>query len=213
MKPIPAAVAATHGKQAERADLEKKLVEAFESASSPAARDYLVRQLMLVGSAVSVGALAKLLLDPERSHMGRFALERIHAPEAGDALRTALGSAAKEQQIGIVSSLGARGEEASVPVLAALLDNADEAIATAAALALGAIGTAAAGNAIAAVQASDGAGPAVADASLSCAEGMIMEGKQADALAIYKRFAGDDQPKHVKLAATRGMLAAAGNSQ
>ena len=32
----------------------------------------------------------------------------------------------------------------------------------------------------------------------------------AQALAIYKGLAGADQPKHVRLAATRGMLACAG---
>ena len=37
--------------------------------------------------------------------------------------------------------------------------------------------------------------------------------EKADALAIYKQLAGQDQPRHVKLAATRGMLASAGSGQ
>ena len=45
------------------------------------------------------------------------------------------------------------------------------------------------------------------DASLACAEALLADGKKAEALAIYKGFASDDQPKHVRLAATRGMLA------
>jgi len=51
---------------------------------------------------------------------------------------------------------------------------------------------------------------AVTDASLACAESLLAAGKNADALAIYKGVAKGDQPKHVRLAATRGMLTCAG---
>jgi hypothetical protein len=49
--------------------------------------------------------------------------------------------------------------------------------------------------------------PAAVDASLACAESLLAAGKNLDALAIYKGLAAGDPPKHVKLAATRGMLA------
>ena len=39
---------------------------------------------------------------------------------------------------------------------------------------------------------------------------LYKEGNYTDALAIYKSLSGEDQPKHVRLAATRGMLNAAG---
>ena len=44
---------------------------------------------------------------------------------------------------------------------------------------------------------------ATTDASLACAETLLANGKKAEALAIYKGFASGDQPKHVRLAATR----------
>jgi hypothetical protein len=51
---------------------------------------------------------------------------------------------------------------------------------------------------------------ATTDARLTCAEGLLAAGKKSEALAVYKSYAGSDQPKHIRLAATRGMLACAG---
>ena len=47
---------------------------------------------------------------------------------------------------------------------------------------------------------------AVIDACFRCAEQLMGGGKKAEALAIYKSFAGEDQAGHVRLAATRGLL-------
>ena len=74
--------------------------------------------------------------------------------------------------------------------------------------------TAAAAEALAAAKPTEeSARRASADASLACAESLLGEGKKTVALAIYKRIATPDAPKHVRLAATRGMLACAGQSQ
>ncbi|RMF97594.1 MAG: hypothetical protein D6741_09970, partial [Planctomycetota bacterium] len=51
----------------------------------------------------------------------------------------------------------------------------------------------------------------VAHAALVCAEKLVKAGKKAEALAIYKKLAAQNLPKHVKLAATRGMLTSAAN--
>ena len=48
-----------------------------------------------------------------------------------------------------------------------------------------------------------------ADACLACAELLSAEGKKAQAILLYKGLSGEDQPKYVRLAATRGLLAAA----
>ena len=59
----------------------------------------------------------------------------------------------------------------------------------------------------------EGVKPAVADACLACAERLLGDGKKAEAIVLYKSLAGEDQPKHVRLAATRGLLAAAGKKE
>ena len=50
--------------------------------------------------------------------------------------------------------------------------------------------------------------PAVIDARLECAEQLLKDGKKSEAFDIYKSLSGDEQPKHVRLAAKQGMLAA-----
>ena len=157
-------------------------------------------------------ALAGLLPDKDLSHMARYALERIPAPEAAQALRDALPKVSGALKIGVIGSLGARRDAASVPALAALLGDADKAVACAAACALGDIGTPEAAKALGefAKKAPEGVKPAVADGCLACAERLLADGKKAEAVAVYKSLSGEDQPKHVRLAATRGLLAAAG---
>jgi len=169
---------------------------------------------MMIGTAASVPALAALLGDKDNSHMARFALERIAAPEAAAALRTALGDLGGDLKLGMISSLAARRDAACVPALAKLLAG-DAGAAVAAAEALGTIGTP---EALAALTAADPLaaghlGRAVADARLACAEGLLAAGKRPEAKAVYQALAdavrGKPEAKAVSMAATRGMLACA----
>jgi HEAT repeat protein len=214
LAPIDEAVVKTHGDAAARKDLESRLVAVLTSSVTRDAKDYVCRKLMVIGTAASVPTLAKLLADKENSHMARFALERIPAPEAAAALRDALSKVASALKIGIIGSLGSRGDAASVKDLTALVTNGDAAVARAAALALGAIRSGDAAKAVAdAKPAHEDANAAVIDARLACAEALLAEGKKAEAIALYRSLAGENQPKHVRLAATRGMLASAGKKE
>jgi len=203
--PIDEAVVKTHGNVDARKDLEAKLAAVLTTGVSRDAKDFVCRKLMLIGTAQSTPTLAGLLTDKDLSHMARYALERIPASEAAQALRDALPKVTGPTQVGVIGSLGVRRDTASVPALAALLNNADAAVARAAAIALGDIGTAEAAKALA-----DGkpttpeARQAATDASL------LASGKKVEALAVYKSLVGESQPKQVRLAATRGMLACAG---
>jgi HEAT repeat protein len=191
-------------------DLESRLTAVLTMDVPRDAKDYVCRQLMVVGTAASAGALGKLLGSSDSAHMARYALERMPAPEASQALRDALPTLAGTLQIGVISSLGVRKDAASIPALASLLSNVDPAIARAAAIALGDIGSADAGQALAAAKSSaPEASLAATDGQLACAEALLAAGNKADALAIYQRIAGQEQAKHLRLAATRGMLACA----
>lgn len=212
LKPIDDAVHATGDDADGRKQLESQLAGSLKSDLPRAAKDYVCRKLMVIGTAASVPALAALLPQQELSHMARYALERIPAPEAGDALRDALSSVSADLQVGVISSLGVRQEAASVAPLAGLLGAADVSVARAAAFALGAIRSAEASKALAKGKPAAEVQSAVTDASLWCAEALLADGKKTEALMVYKRFSGDEQPKHVRLAATRGMLACAGKS-
>ena len=209
LKPIEDAINETHGNETERAKIEEQLVAALGSDYSFDARQMVCRYLRTCGTAASVPALAKLLADEKLSHMARYALERIPAPEAGAALRDSLGNVGGALKIGVIASLGVRQEDANVEVLAQALGDSDPAISKAGAQALGATRTAAAAKALADGKASAEAQAAVADAKLACAESILAGGNNKEALAIYKSLVSADLPKQFKLAATRGVLACA----
>ena len=205
---------ATHDDPAAREKLAASLAEVLKTDVSCAAKDYVCRKLMIIGTAAAVPVAGGAAAAAGLLAHGALCVGADSGAEAAQALRDALPQLDSPLKIGVLSSLGVRQDAASVAAIAALLGDSDAAVARAAAYALGAIQTADAAQALAAAKSSgDDAKVALTDASLTCAEGLLAAGKKADALAIYKRFAGEDQPKHVRLAATRGMLACAGKRE
>lgn len=200
--PIEDAVAASKD-QAGRQQVENRLLAAMKGKLSRDASDYVCRKLAIVGSAASVPALAVLLVKQDSSHMARFALERINAPEAAAALRDALPKATGNLRIGLINSLGARCDAESAKALSPFLKDSDAATARAAALALGAIGTA---ESAALLQAATPTAPVI-DGLLSCAEALLNNQKLSEATEIYQKLNAPQQPRLVRLAATRGLLA------
>jgi HEAT repeat protein len=212
LRAIDDAIVATHGDAAARKDLESRLAAVLTGNTGRAAKDFACRRLSLIGTADSVPVLAGLLTAKDMAHMARFALERIPDAAAAEALRGALPKTAGALRVGCIVSLGVRRDEPSVPALAALLAEQDQAVAAAAATALGHIGTPQAAAALGDFlkKAPAGLKPIAADANLACAGRLLAGGKKAEAAAIYKSLSGEDQPKHVRVAAAQGLLAAAG---
>jgi len=214
LAPIDAAVAASHDDDAARKALESRLAAILAGDAPQAAKDFVCRQLSLIGSAACVPAVAPLLTDEKLSHMARYALERIPAAEAVKAMRDALPKVGGNLKIGVINSLGVRRDAASADALVALLGDSDAAIAAAAAAALGSIGDAKAAKALGDFRenAPEALKMAAADACLVCAERLLADGKKLEAMMIYKKL-GTSDIKHVKLAAMRGLLAATGKNQ
>jgi HEAT repeat protein len=210
LKPIDDATIKSRDNEAERKALEARLAAVLGTDASRDAKDYVCRKLMLIGTPASVPALAALLSDADNSHMARYALERIPAAEAAQALRDALPKLNPALKVGAIGSLGVRRDADSIPALTSLLGDSDAGVVCAAACALGDIGTPAGAKALTDAKPTDKTKQAVIDARLVCAEGLLAGGQKVEALAIYKSLVGDDQAKHVRLAATRGMLACAG---
>jgi HEAT repeat protein len=211
LKPIDRAVVATEGDAAARKDLEARLAAVLKTGASRSAKDFVCRQLMVIGTAESVPTLAGLLGDKDLAHMARYALERIPGPAAAQALRDALPRVSGRLKTGVIGSLGVRRDAASIQVLAAALKDSDQEVACAAACALGDIGTLEGGKVLEefAGQAPEGEGvkPAAADACLACAERLLADGKKAAATALYRSLDGQQQPRYVRLAARRGLSA------
>ena len=216
---IDDAVIASHAAPALRKDVERRLIAALASDVSSDAKDYVCRKLAMIGSAAAVPALGGLLTDETHSHLARHALERIPGPEAAAALQGALAKVDGKLKIGVIGSLAARRETGAVPALAALLKDADPAVARSATLALGTIGGDEAVRALQAAVAGAGKDPGdgkdkatLIDSLLSCAESLLAGRKPVEAAAIYKSLTNESQPRLVRLAATRGMLACLGDA-
>ncbi|HYW81159.1 MAG TPA: HEAT repeat domain-containing protein [Thermoguttaceae bacterium] len=210
VEPIREAVVASADNADERKALETRLADVLKTDVSYDSKQFVCRELMIIGTAASVPTLAALLTDEKMAHVARYALERVTAPEAAKALRDALGTTKGELKIGVIASLGVRGEAESVAPIAALLGDSDAAIVRSAAIALGAIRSSAAAKALAGAKPTAETQTAISDALLACAEALLADGNKAEALTIYKGLLSGDKPKQVKLAASRGLLACAG---
>jgi len=211
LNPIDQAINAAHGDAAARKKLEKGLVDALTGGISRSAQDYVCRRLRIIGTAGSIKALAALLPDEKTSHIARYALGDIPDEKAAEALRAALPKVGKKLKPGIIGSLGVRRDKKSIGAIAKLLGDSDMQVARAAAHSLALIGASAAAKELSAFAKK---APAcmkmpVADACLICADQLLADGEKSAAIALYKGLKGDDQPKHVKVAATKGMLTAA----
>jgi len=213
LEEIDGAVIASYSDKAARKDLENRLAAVLKADVSRDAKDFVCRKLMIIGTADSVPTLSSLLSDKDLAHMARFALERNPSPEAAKALRDALPKLNGSLKVGIISSLGVRRDAESVPALAKLVADSDPAVARAAAFALGDIRSENAAKALSDAKPSSAeVKSAITDARLFCAGGLLAEGKKAEAIAIFKAYVGEENPKHVRLAATKGMLAGAGKN-
>ncbi|MCA9188457.1 MAG: HEAT repeat domain-containing protein, partial [Planctomycetales bacterium] len=189
---------------------EQRLLAFVTGDSTEAAKDYAFRQLFLVAGPASVETLGGLLTNHRWSHMARNVLERMEGEDAVKSLRSALKITSGPLQAGIATSLGARQDDASVETLSGLVSGVDPDVGHAAVLALGAIRSQKAADALAqAKSAYPEVSEAIPDATLACAEGLLKHGHADAAAAVYKRLATSDVPKHIKLAASRGMLTSA----
>lgn len=212
LKPLDDAIVDSAGDEDARKEIEEKLIGILKGDASADGKNYVCRLLKFVGTDASVPTLSSMLGDDKHSHMARYALQSIPGDVASKALIDAVGALSGKLKAGVIGSLGARGDNGAVSKLANLLGDKDNLIATSAAKALGAIRTKDAAKALSDAKPNEEVAAAVIDSTLSCAEGLLAAGDKTGALAIYKSLKGNPA-KHIKLAATRGMLACAGSSK
>ena len=113
------------GSKDELPQIEARLIKMLEAATTIAGKDYVCRQLSLIGTRACVPALARMLNDAATFGMARYALARIPDAAAVEALRRALPKTSGKARIGIINSLGERRDTRSVGQLRALLSSSD----------------------------------------------------------------------------------------
>ncbi len=199
-----------HSSPAELKKIEKSLLDVLDSDATRAGKQFVCRELSIIGTEQSVPVLAKMLTDEETSDMARYALERIPGTEVNDALRRALRKAQGKPQIGIINSLGQRRDSRAVRALGRLIDDSDQTVAIAAAAALGQIADSRATDVLSEAKdkTSGKLQMVVLDSYLRCADQLVAEGDKAKALAIYKELQKEGMPKPIRTAALKGMISA-----
>ncbi|MBP7051996.1 MAG: HEAT repeat domain-containing protein [Phycisphaerae bacterium] len=164
------------------------------------------QQLRICGTAQSVAALAAVLGDERVGHAARYALEGMPYPEAGAALRDALGKTTGATKAGLVDSIGRRRDAQATVLLVPLLKDADVGVAMAAASALGAIGDSTAASAL--VAARDSRDPEVRTAVwrglLHCGDAHLNQGNKSQALGLFRAVLEGNPPLAIRVAAWRG---------
>jgi type 1 glutamine amidotransferase/HEAT repeat protein len=207
-------ITAAHKSPEKLKEVEKRLVEFLKSDATPAAKQFICRQLSIVGTGESVPVLASMLTEKPTSAIvpadsARYALERIPGAEADKALRDALDKTSGKVKVGIINSLGARGDEEAVGQLAELVAGGHEQIAEAAVSALGKIGGKKAADVLGRTCArGDGhLRLTAASAYLACGDKFLAAGNKNWASRIYRRVFKMDLPSPIRAAALRGMVA------
>ena len=200
-----------HGNAAELKNIEKALLGVLDSDAKRAGKQFVCRELSIIGTEQSVPTLTKMLVDEETSDMARYALERIPGSAVDEALRGSLREARGNARIGIINSLGQRRDKGAVRILSGILDGSNQEAAIAAAAALGQIADSQAAETLAEAKnkAEGKLLSVVLDAYLKCADQMVADGNKIKAMGIYKELQKEGMPKPIRTAALTGMINAA----
>jgi len=196
----------------ERKKFATMLAEMLSSDVSRACKDFLCRQLALIGTEDQVPALSPLLEDSEYSDMARYALERIGGKKSAAALRAALTKTSGKTAIGIVNSLGQLEDTKAITAIEELAFVGEPALASCAVAALGKIGGPNAGKALRGLS-SNAREPflgEIEDAELRCADSLASARKGEQAIPIYYRVYANSASRNIRSMAIRGIYALGG---
>jgi HEAT repeat protein len=193
---------------------ELELIAILESDVPPADKAVPCKLLAVYGSKDAVPALAALLDDPDLASWALIALEAIPAPEAGVALRDALGDLDGLLLVGVINTLAVRQDAEAVDPLISLLGNVDTEIANSAAAALGRIGGDAATQAL--LDALNGnledRTATVAEGCIYCAEHLLAAGETDKAVLVYEAVRAANITTQRNVEAIRGLILAQGEA-
>ncbi|HOQ04099.1 MAG TPA: HEAT repeat domain-containing protein [Anaerohalosphaeraceae bacterium] len=209
-------IKAVYDSPEELAKAEAVLLEMLQSDCSFALKDFLCRQLSVIGSARSVPALAGLLKDPKTAAPAQYALVRIPVPEADKVLIEHLAKSEPSVRIGLLTSLGLRRTQTAAETIAPYAADENQAVAEAALSALGQIGTPEAAAAL--EKQMEKILPALKtrgyDVLLACAEKRLQSGQKAEAASLFQKiYTQKDLSGLLRAAALQGLLQAVSPEQ
>jgi HEAT repeat protein len=181
------------GAEAQRAACAKAIAARLGPTAGPLGRAWLLRQLERIGRSEAVPQVAKLLADPDAlvRESARRALQKNSAPEAGAALRQAIGSAAAPAwRVALINALAERREPANLGLLVSEAAAENDDVRTAAVIGLARLGDAAglAPVAAAMTRGTPRAKAVATDCYFRLADALAGKGNKAAALGVYRKM-------------------------
>jgi HEAT repeat protein len=195
-------------------DKERAQIQILRSTAAPGDKGIACKKLAIYGTDEAVPALAPLLSDPELASWARIAIEAIAGPAPDEALRKAAGKLNGRLLIGVINSIGVRRDTRSVGILTKKLNDKDPDVASAAAISLGKIGDRQAAGTLrrALNKAPEALRAAVAEGSVRCAEHLLADGEQGEAIKMYDAVCHAALPGERTLEGLRGAILARGDA-
>ena len=189
-----------------RSQLEGAFTRLLAPTSTFEARRFACKQLGVIGSDLSLAALAPLLKDESTAGIACLALTAYPPGKADEILRTNLASATGAIKLQLIRTVGDRHDATSFDVLAAAVRDPDPVIASAAITSIGKIGGREGWRLISTLRqtAKPNLLPAFSDAYLRCGASLAASGDRKTATAIYESLLGNLEPDHIR----RGAFAA-----
>jgi HEAT repeat protein len=208
LQTIEDAVVRSHSDSAVREKLLESFRQVLQSETSFGARQFVCRQLALIGTENEVSVLAPLLPNPKLSSLARYALARISSEKVDQALIAALKNSNGREKRGIINTLGHRRSQSAVEPLASMVTGGDREVAGEAALALGRIGTEQTQGLLKTLsqQAKALDSNVWAEAYLICADRLVSQGNIHAAVGGYVEVFTSDMPGHIRASAYRGLV-------
>lgn len=187
-------------------DVESLMIKFLQSDATAAGKQYVCRELGLIGTSSSVSVLSGLMSAPGMAGTALLALEKIPGSKADQALMKVLEERDDVLQLAVMNSLAARQVNAAIIPISKLMHSDNEILALAAISALGSIGGTEAAN-ILYDFGPDAAGSLkwpLLDARLKCADRFIEGGDYSNAAIIYEQVYKADPPQTLKYNALAG---------
>ena len=189
-------------------EIEIAMATFIGTGTTSDSKQFVCRQLGLIGTTASAEILGQMLVKNETSDMARYALERIPSSTIDDVLLDGLGKTTGKARIGIINSIGARRTNSAVGALSKLASDSDKDTVIAAINSLGNIASADAAAVLGGIigKVDDDFRGLAENSYLKCADQLVADGKEIDASEIYNRVSGHSSDASVKRAAFRGLV-------
>jgi HEAT repeat protein len=196
----------THGNQAARLQIEKLMAALLTSKATVAAKQFICKKLWIMGTDLSLPALASLLegSDPVLSEAACYALRSQDSAAALAVLSKALTRCRGVARVAILNLLGDKKDATSAPQIIPLASDPDPVLSDAAICALGKI---ASGESVAALDRMHrGSDPTrrlnSAHALLQAGQQLAQRGNSAAAKTIWSQLVKDTEAPQIRRGAS-----------